>query len=379
MGYSSNESAPVQKAAYRGRDDGIMNDRLDYYQALKAVYNMANLSAGINPACTQVHGADCVFAATVGRFLRTPVFSLQPQYDSWQLLHVLAKAFTIPQANAFGALVQHQLIETFFPHKIPQLSADTSPHNNASSSDRIPPATTTASSVPRHGAYIESCAHHCFGCSSGGIDTWQNTVIKAENAHHYYHPINNHTSNTSAKDKHAAQSTSRTMPVNSFGQNDRDEGMRSTFSKLNAYGRNPKYFSPAAAFAAWHQWTTKTATTTTKEGGRGRRMSSAAERRLRSSSGGNVLSSSVSSARLNAQGRKLETVVNQTSSSIDAASTSLARNESSSPTPPPPLHPSTRAEAPDVEDVDTFEPLFVQQRAYPCHDCCVCRVQPLSG
>lgn len=375
MGYSSNESAPVQKAAYRGRDDGIVNDRLDYYQALKAVYNMANLSAGINAACTQVHGADCVFAATVGRFLRTPVFSLQPQYDSWQLLHVLAKAFTIPQANAFGALVQHQLIETFFPHKIPQLSVETSPHSNASSSDRIPPATTTASSVPRHGAYIESCAHHCFGCSSGGIDTWQNTVIKAENTHHYYHTINNHTSNTSAKDKLAAQSTSRTMPVNSFGQNDRDEGMRSTFRKLNANGRNPKYFSPAAAFAAWHQWT---ATTTTKEGGRGRRMSSTAERRLRSSSGSNVLSSSASSARLNEQGRKLETVVNQTSTSIDAASTSLARNESSSPTPtPPPLHPSTQAEALDVEDVDTFEPLFVQQRAYPCHDCCVCRVQPV--
>jgi O-palmitoleoyl-L-serine hydrolase len=164
--YSSLEFA-ANNAAYRGRDDGIVDDRLDYAGALRKVYDMANMSAGINRNCVNYLESDCVFAENVAKFLRTAVFSLQPQYDSWQLLHILGKHFNESGANMLGKLVANKLYSSMF------IDHSKQEKNSESFSDAERSFTLTQ----QHGAFIDSCSHHCFGCSTQGEDTWNGHKI----------------------------------------------------------------------------------------------------------------------------------------------------------------------------------------------------------
>ena len=66
-------------------------------------------------------------------FVRTPIFALQSAFDSWQVANEMASGQNTSNAsvNAYGEIVRRRLRGTLL-------------------------------AAPRHGAFIDSCSHHCF-------------------------------------------------------------------------------------------------------------------------------------------------------------------------------------------------------------------------
>ena len=108
-----------------------------YAAGMKAMVLMSNATAGLSPACLAGRAVTdqwrCIFAQESAKHLATPTFALQSAYDTWQLANEMAPGAEKDAAavNAYGSRVRHALAAT--------LLADS-----------------------RHGAFIESCAHHCF-------------------------------------------------------------------------------------------------------------------------------------------------------------------------------------------------------------------------
>lgn len=107
-----------------------------YHDGLVWLFYAMNSSAGLNAACVAAHTATgdpwkCQFAEHSSRYLHTPTFALQSEYDSWQVANILGStdAATI---NAFGANLTKRLF-------------------------------TNLLWAPQHGAFLDSCSHHCGG------------------------------------------------------------------------------------------------------------------------------------------------------------------------------------------------------------------------
>jgi hypothetical protein len=122
-----------------------------FASSMRAMVAMSNATAGMSRACTaaRTHQTSsgsggqgdassgdawrCVFAQEASRHLSTPTFALQSVFDSWQLTNEMApgQSTNATAVNAYGVRVRRALNESLLAH-------------------------------PRHGAFIDSCEHHCF-------------------------------------------------------------------------------------------------------------------------------------------------------------------------------------------------------------------------
>ena len=136
---------------------------MDYQAAMRGVYRFMNISAGSNPRCIKYalqneenqlrrrDSTDCIFPQNLAPVLQTPLFARQPKYDQWQIWHVIGKPNNVSAVNAFGSTLLHQLKSRLL-------------------------------SNPRHGAFVDSCTHHCTSCSSPGEDTWHGDTVRSTGA-----------------------------------------------------------------------------------------------------------------------------------------------------------------------------------------------------
>lgn len=116
----------------------------DYHCGLKWTYTVQNATAGINKDCVAAHEATgdvwkCMFAEHSSEHIRSPVFAMQSQYDSWQTGHVQGNggaAKTQVMGNNITARIQSMLMK-----------------NN-----------------PESGAFLDSCHHHCGAWNGIRID-----------------------------------------------------------------------------------------------------------------------------------------------------------------------------------------------------------------
>jgi hypothetical protein len=113
----------------------------DYHCGLKWTYNIQNATAGINQDCVAAHAATsdewkCMFAEHSADHIRSPMFAMQSQYDSWQTGNVQGRASTQVMGNNITARIQSDLMA----------------HNNES------------------GAFLDSCHHHCGAWNTIRID-----------------------------------------------------------------------------------------------------------------------------------------------------------------------------------------------------------------
>jgi hypothetical protein len=141
-----------------------------YASGMKAMVSMSNATFGLNKACVAAHStpsprtpttgrgdagaghadaADawrCIFAEVVAQHLATPTFALQSAYDSWQLSNEMAPGAVknVSAVNQYGARVRTALNTTLLA-------------GGAAGSNK-------------HGAFIESCEHHCFSWGAIQID-----------------------------------------------------------------------------------------------------------------------------------------------------------------------------------------------------------------
>jgi hypothetical protein len=145
---------------------------MDYAMAMRDLFSYANMGAGAHPACLLQHGGgssgvnvnvdgkrklqtsgdsasasasvtDCVFAANLAPHIKTPLFLIQPRFDSWQILHIYTQNYTAAGVNAYGARLVNALQQALLY-----------PGN------------------PGHGVFVDSCSHHCTSCSTSTENTW---------------------------------------------------------------------------------------------------------------------------------------------------------------------------------------------------------------
>ena len=131
---------------------------LDYNSTKNGGYGgLMRLVAGamnstLPAACVAANPGDpaaCIFAETVSRTLATPTFALQGKYDSWQLVGDAG----IPQndtvgVNEWGAMLSARIGATLLAQ-------------------------------PRHGAFLDSCLHHCGGFDSFKVDSFTQATAHA--------------------------------------------------------------------------------------------------------------------------------------------------------------------------------------------------------
>jgi hypothetical protein len=114
----------------------------DYHCGLKWTYFMQNATAGINKDCIAANsGAEwkCMFAEHSAEHVRSPLFAMQSQYDSWQTGHV--------QGN--GGDAKTQVLGNNITQRIQSMLMA---HNKES------------------GAFLDSCHHHCGAWNTIRID-----------------------------------------------------------------------------------------------------------------------------------------------------------------------------------------------------------------
>lgn len=145
----------------RQRDDrgeAIIHGIMNYGAAMRNVFKFQGIRAGANPKCIENaqrlerDEADCIFAQNLAPHIETPLFALQPRFDQWQIWHVIGKPYNVSVVNEFGttllSLLKERLLES---------------HTKAF----------------KHGAFVDSCTHHCTSCSAPGEDSWSGINIKS--------------------------------------------------------------------------------------------------------------------------------------------------------------------------------------------------------
>lgn len=166
--------------------EAITDGVVDYPATMRRIFHEYNISAGANRRCLQHYETQpnqCIFTQNLAPFVSTPIFALQvqfsfddllyrqfmsyytfpnylswklyfiflynqPRYDQWQLWHVIGLS-DAAYINPFGRNVTRMVVERILNSK------------------------------PYHGAFIESCTHHCTSCSSTGEDSWNGPRIKS--------------------------------------------------------------------------------------------------------------------------------------------------------------------------------------------------------
>jgi ribosome maturation protein SDO1 len=110
------------------------------------------MNATLAPNCLAANAADphaCIFAEVAAAALVTPTFALQGKYDSWQLKgDASIPANDSAAVNAWGALVSHRLRATLL-------------------------------AAPQHGAFLDSCLHHCGGFDAFLVDGYTQATAHA--------------------------------------------------------------------------------------------------------------------------------------------------------------------------------------------------------
>jgi len=98
------------------------------------VFNQMNSAGGVNQDCINGHKATgdtwkCIFAEHTSPFIKTPIFPLQAEYDSWQTAEDLDS--TDPATiNKWGATLTALVKDNLLVN-------------------------------PQHGIFLDSCHHHC--------------------------------------------------------------------------------------------------------------------------------------------------------------------------------------------------------------------------
>lgn len=93
------------------------------------------------------HSTFCLTGtASITFIVYTLINKLKPRFDHWQLWHILGKPFELALVNAFGNNITKLVRETLLRN-------------------------------PKHGAFIDSCIHHCTKCST--VDEMWHGKIKS--------------------------------------------------------------------------------------------------------------------------------------------------------------------------------------------------------
>lgn len=154
------------KKKYAAPDEAIINGILDFSTAMKNVFTFTNMARGVPQSCLQkftiralskvqslennidkVHiAAQCIFPKYIVPYIETPIFIVQPQYDQWQIWHVIGNPALNDLINQIGNQTVYELKHSVL-------------------------------NKPQHGAFFDACIHHCTSCSVNTEDSWNGGAV----------------------------------------------------------------------------------------------------------------------------------------------------------------------------------------------------------
>lgn len=101
------------------------------------------MNSTLPAACVAANAADpasCIFAEVISETLKTPTFALQGKYDSWQIGNdAHTNANNTAAINSWGAMLSQRIGSGLLAQ-------------------------------PQHGAFLDSCYHHCGGFDNFHVD-----------------------------------------------------------------------------------------------------------------------------------------------------------------------------------------------------------------
>ena len=117
-----------------------------YHNRLVWVFDWMNATSGVNDACiaAETPTSNCMFAEHTMKYLKTPTFPLQGEYDAWQ---VVADLGIIENGSMPTTPVQVALINEYGTNFTAVVHAN-------------------LLSQPQHSIFLDSCLHHCGGWGS---------------------------------------------------------------------------------------------------------------------------------------------------------------------------------------------------------------------
>jgi O-palmitoleoyl-L-serine hydrolase len=113
-----------------------------YHDRLVWVFDYMNASSGVNDACVAAEQpiSNCMFAEHTMKYIKTPTFPLQGEYDAWQVIADLGIAGKgMPRDPAQVALINEYGVNFTAVVKANLLNQ------------------------PQHSIFLDSCFHHCGG------------------------------------------------------------------------------------------------------------------------------------------------------------------------------------------------------------------------
>jgi len=127
--------------------DSMYGRAVHYHDMMQSIFYVFNSTSGVNQACIAANPGlewKCIFAEHTSPHIKTPIFPLQAEYDSWQMIGDLGVNETLPESypvvNAWGANLTALI------------------HTNLLAVN------------PGHGVFLDSCLHHCGGWGDYTID-----------------------------------------------------------------------------------------------------------------------------------------------------------------------------------------------------------------
>jgi hypothetical protein len=129
---------------YQGCTDPSLCRAPHYHDRLVWVFSFMNASSGVNDACVAAEqpSSNCMFAEHTMKYLKTPTFPLQSEYDAWQViadLGVIEVNNTMPVTPAKVALI------------------------NEYGMNFTAVVRSNLLNQPQHSIFLDSCFHHCGG------------------------------------------------------------------------------------------------------------------------------------------------------------------------------------------------------------------------
>lgn len=128
---------------YQGCETAGLCSRPHYHDRLVWVFDFMNASSGVNDACVAAEDppSNCMFAEHTMKYLETPTFPLQSEYDAWQ---VVADLGVIENGSMPVEPMQAALVNEYGANFTAVVHAN-------------------LLSRPQHSIFLDSCFHHCGG------------------------------------------------------------------------------------------------------------------------------------------------------------------------------------------------------------------------
>eukprot|EP00747_Dinoflagellata_sp_TGD_P183632 gnl/TRDRNA2_/TRDRNA2_38625_c0_seq1.p1 gnl/TRDRNA2_/TRDRNA2_38625_c0~~gnl/TRDRNA2_/TRDRNA2_38625_c0_seq1.p1 ORF type:complete len:469 (-),score=34.34 gnl/TRDRNA2_/TRDRNA2_38625_c0_seq1:128-1534(-) len=154
-------------------DAPAMDRQHHFGEQLRKTFSLANASGSFNTQCTAEHSdtpSDCIFPQHFAKYVNTPLFVIQSQYDKWQLRHILKLKCDPPKGDCDDA--QLKMFHQYRSRMMAALNASDLLHVRSG-----------------HGIFSEACITHSQTVSGHIMDNADEVAVPQRSSNSLAHSL----------------------------------------------------------------------------------------------------------------------------------------------------------------------------------------------